>query len=92
MPQSPGTVIFDGLPKEPFFETRHSTSSITNIHVPKYLSVEAFIRQTGLSEKLFDVHVAYGQLRLKIIDGTHFVELDSPIAKSLLPTDERSMP
>jgi hypothetical protein len=24
MPQSPGTVIFDGLPKEPFFETRHS--------------------------------------------------------------------
>jgi hypothetical protein len=82
--------IFDGSPKPPFFEARHSVSSITDIHVPKYLSMSAFMRLTNMSKGHFGTYVSYGQLRLKVIDGIHFVELDSPVAKSLLPSQLRT--
>lgn len=77
-------MTFDGSPREPFFKVRHSSSAITDIAEPQLISIPAFFRITGLDQDRFGAYIASGQLRLKTIDETTFIDLNSPLAKQLL--------
>ena len=62
----------------------HSSSAITDIAEPQLISIPAFFRITGLNQDHLGAYIASGQLRLKTIDETTFIVLNSPLAKQLL--------
>jgi hypothetical protein len=65
-------------PEAPYFELRHSASSIADIAEPRFMTVGAFSKMTGAT--LAEVT----DISIETHDGRQFVELDSPRAKLLM--------
>jgi hypothetical protein len=63
-------------PSSPQFEMRHSTSSIVDIPVPRYMAVEHFCKT---------YRCALSEIEILGINGGQFVDLESTKAKLLIP-------
>jgi hypothetical protein len=62
-------------PESPQFELRHSTSSIADIPVPKYMPVAHFCKAYS---------AAIAEVEILGINGQQFVDLESTKAKMLM--------
>jgi hypothetical protein len=65
-------------PEAPYFEIRHSQSSIADFAEPRFMSIGGFAKMTGAT--LAEVT----NISIETHDGRQLVELDSPRAKLLM--------